>query len=501
MELISKKIQKTTDFCLVGSFGFFVLIPLLFSLYRYLIDLDFQFLSPLFFWVLLKATGFALLQSILSVAATAAFAYFTVAYFKEKNTSSNAKKFLELSGFLAFSLSPTLVALCLTLSLSSLFNLNPSGILAIIFCHFLMNGAYFASQFYKRAERYYAAEASLHSEYLKTLGASPKQERRLLLWPLFKNDLRSWGPQVFLWCFMSFAPIVLLSSGTGQNTPELLLYYSLLNDPSGSRVLIIFLLTALISFFLTRFAYFKPKVKSPETFSITQDKPTLLSTNSTLIVISLLLLFPFLYTLLSPLFLGGKLSSELLNCLLATGLIFLLSFFFSLFFGIMSLLSSQELKIISFCNFISAPMVLTGFLSLDLPQSQSYLWISLGSFLALLPWAHRRLRSQLEALPLEQRDLALTLGMKNFSYFRYYLWPELGPSVLKISLLFSLWSLGEYTFSKAYLNQSSTLALFIEENLRRYNFAEASTALSLTLLASVIVVTPLLWKARKNAPL
>jgi ABC-type Fe3+ transport system permease subunit len=106
-----------------------------------------------------------------------------------------------------------------------------------------------------------------------------------------------------------------------------------------------------------------------------------------------------------------------------------------------------------------------------------------------------------ESLPPEHKDLALSLGMKNYSYIKNYLWPEVGPSIWRLSLLFSLWSLGEYTFSKAFLSRSSTLALFIEEKLRRYQFAEASLALSLSLSISVIVVTLLLWKGRKNAAL
>lgn len=502
MEPLNPKLQRFFDYLLILLYSALVIIPLTFTLFNYATDFDFTLLSPLFFWILLKATFFALSQACVSVLLIALFSYFTVSYFYQKKSSSFSKRLLEVSGLLSFSLSPTLVALSLIFSFSALFKVAPSGFWAIVLCHFLMNAAYFCSQFYKKAERFNSREGASLSLYLNSLGASSSQKRALLLRPLFLEDFKSWFPQVFLWCFMSFAPIVLLAANTGQNTPELLLYYSLLNDPSGSRMIVIFLLTATLSFFLTRYAYRIPRNKIYENFvapvSIQKNKLH----SYLLIGLSTLLLFPFLFTLISPLASVPSLSPELLESLIPTFIIFVCSFIFSLFFGICSALCSKEIKLISFCNFISAPMLLLGFFAFEATDpSGAYPLIALGALLALFPWAHRRVRSFVDALSPDHKALALSLGMRNFSYFKNYLWPEIGPALWRLSLLFSLWSLGEYTFSKALLNRNATLALFIEEKLRRYQFAEASLALSLSLGVSVIVVTAFLWKGRKNAAL
>jgi len=502
MEPLNRKLQLFFDYLLIVSYSALVIIPLTSALLNYVTDFDLDLLSPLFFWILFKATLFALLQASVSVLLIALFSYYTVAYFYQKKNSAFSKRFLEVSGLLSFSLSPTLVALSLIFSFSALLHTTFSGFWAIVICHFLMNGAYFCSQFYKRAERFYAREGSSLNLYLSSIGATPSQKRSILLKPLFTEDFKSWFPQVFLWCFMSFAPIVLLAANTGQNTPELLLYYSLLNDPSGSRMLVIFLVTATLSFFLTRYAYRYPRNKIYEGFVAPEPIQQNKKHSYLLVLLSILLLFPFLFTFLSPLGSTPNFSPELLESLVPTLIIFVCSFVFSLVFGISSALCSKEIKLISFCNFISAPMLLLGFFTFETTDpSKAYPLIALGALLALVPWAHRRVRSFVDALSPDHKALALSLGMRNFSYFKNYLWPEVGPALWRLSLLFSLWSLGEYTFSKALLNRNSTLALFIEEKLRRYQFAEASLALSLSLGVSVVVATAFLWKGRKNAAL
>jgi hypothetical protein len=386
MEPLNLKLQRGVEYFLLSIYFGAVLIPLAFVFFRDILAFDLSYLSPLFFWLLIKATLFALLQATLSVGLVAAFSYIVVAFVYQDTLSSRAQKIFETTGFLAFSLSPTLVALSMIFSFSAVTSRSPSGIWAIVFCHFLMNAAYFASQFYNKAKRFYAKDGVSLSLYLKSLGAPARIQQRLLLWPLFIEDFKSWFPQLFLWCFMSFAPIVLLAADTSQNTPELLLYYSLLNDPSGSRMLIIFALSASLSFILTRFAQRLPKSRHSEShFAPGMQKVSSLKSTS-LKLTSVPLLSPFLYTLLSPLFKAGELSLEFVPSLVPTLIIFVTTFIFSLIFGIASALCSRELKAISFCNFISAPMVLMGLLSFESQNPlQSYVLISFGAFLALFP--------------------------------------------------------------------------------------------------------------------
>jgi ABC-type Fe3+ transport system permease subunit len=148
-------------------------------------------------------------------------------------------------------------------------------------------------------------------------------------------------------------------------------------------------------------------------------------------------------------------------------------------------------------------MILVGTLGIfsGLNTPMSLFCIALGAFFTVFPWMHHHLRSQVDRISEEQSLFCLSLGMSSYDYLKLFLWPQLRPAIMRIALLISLWSLGEYTFSKALLNRSSTLSLFIEENLRRYQFADAGVALSLSLLLSAIVVTPLLWKGDKRVAL
>ncbi len=502
MEPISRTLQQSTQFFLVGIYCLLALVPLSFTLAQYSIQLDSEFLSPIFFLLLLRSVLFSALQASLSVVSIGLFVFFFGVYFHSRTHSSTLRRLIELVGFLSFSLSPTLVALSLLMTSSHIGGELPAGILAIVLCHFLLNAVFLGSFFLRRLDRFFNGQGEDLALTLKSWGATPLQKSRYLWWPIFFVDFKSWAPQVFLWSFMSFAPIVLLSAGPHQNTPEVLLYYSLLNDPSGSRLLVIFLLTASLSFFLNRYAQ-QAKPAHEESVEFMGPTQTATQTHVKILIFFLLtlLLSPFLYSVLTPLIYSSGISSELFNVLVPSGIIFLSTFLIAILLGCLSLFGDKELKVVSFCNFISAPMILMGSLSFLSESQAPYPLISLGAFLAVFPWFYRQLRFQVERIPEDLKNLSLSLGLKNFSYFKLCLWPLTKSSILRLSLLTSLWSLGEYTFSKALLNRSSTLALFIEEKLRRYQFNEAAAALSLSLIISFIVVFVFLWKGEKRVAL
>jgi ABC-type Fe3+ transport system permease subunit len=502
------KIEKLSEFILLFFYFTCVFLPLSVTLLKYAVSIDVELLSPTFFLLLARATFFALLQASLSILLIGLCIFLVSSIQLFFPAGYYSRKFFEIIGLLSFSLSPTIVALTLLMSFGLSFGELPSGLGAIVFCHFLINFAFFSSVFLRRLDRFLFRQGNDLLLLLKSLGSRKRTTLAEILWPVFSLDLRSWGPQVFLWCFMSFAPVVLLSSGPQQNTPELLLYYSLLNDPSGSRMLIIFLLTAAISYFLNRY-FIGRSLSAPKLHEESQsaDQNFGIKKRGTFLlwVLSIMLILPFLYSLLSPVFSIGAGHpptefGEIQASLLPTLCVFLATLFLCFLFSLLTLLCTKELRLISYCNFISAPMILVGSFSLltRLQGSISYLVIAAGSFLAIFPWLHHQLRVSVERLPQELKLLSLTLGMDGLSYFKNFLWPQLRSSVVHFSILISLWSLGEYTFSKALLNRNSTLALLIEEKLRRYQFADASVAMSLTLLTSVVVVAPLLWKGKRR---
>ena len=496
--------HKVATTLLLTLYSFFVLIPLLKGLARYSLDFSIDFLSPAFLEVLLRSVFFSLAQATVSVLLLALFIFSFSALHLDNPLSARAQKFFSSVGLLTFSLSPTLVALSLLMLGASLFQSRTRGFWAIVLCHFLLNFAFFASLFYSRFARFLSSQGKELSLLLKSLGAPQTRVLKELLWPVFLADFKSWAPQVFLWCFTSFAPIILLSSGNAQSTPEVLLYYSLLNDPSGTRLLLIFLLTAALSLIINFFASRAParheERAAPMPNNLRGKKNLLLYSLSTL------LLLPFLYSLFSPLFYfkNATIPSQLFSGLQATLLVFLLSFLFSFAVGILSLLCKKEIKLLSYSNFISAPMILLGFLefssSLGNQESNTlpYVLIAWGGLLAVLPWFHRQIQSQLKQTPPELPLLCASLGMNTFQYLKNFLWPQCSATLIKLCLLLSLWSLGEYSFSKALLNRSSTLALYVDEELRNYHFAEAAFGISLTLVLSLVVVIALLWNGKKQ---
>lgn len=502
MEPLTPLFQTRFRFSLRLFYFLLVPLPIGISLIRLIPGFDPSLLTPVFFEVLLKTILFSLGQASLSVFIIALFVYCLSAYFFSRPPTRNNLFYFEAISFLSFSLSPTLVSLCLIFVFFDLFGHVLNGLYAILLCHFLLNAAYFSSQFLNRSVKQISGSKSHQLSYLKSLGASRSNMRSLLLIPLFIQDLKSWAPQVFIWCFYSFTPVLLLSDKAQQKSPDLLLYYSLLNDPTGTRLLIIFLVTAAVSLCLNFFIKQKNTVLDPaEDNQSTPTKTTLLQ-KYLLLLVGLFFLFPFAYSALSPVSNQFIFSEELTSILGPTLIIFVLSFVFSFLFCSLSALCGREIKTISQFRFLSPPMLLLGlFFFVQLTPRAPLVWISLGTFLSIAPWLHHKIHARILSLPQETTHYCLSLGISNFKYFRIYLWPAIKPICFRLSLLVSLWSLGEYTFSNAFLDTNSTLALFIEEKIRRYNFAEASTALSLSLLLSFIVVLTLLWKGKKNATL
>lgn len=502
MEPLSSLTRKSTDHLLSFLYLFFAWIPLIYSFISLSLGFSSESLSSSFFYLLIRSTFFALTQATISVLIISGFVFF-LGYLKIfNNLNKLSEKTFGLCSSFLFSLSPTLAALSL-LNFSSAIK-SSQGFLWIIGCHFMMNGLFISFLFIKKIDRFESSQSKDLSLLLKSLGSSRKSFICFYLFPVFKSDFLSWAPQVFLWCFNSFAPVLLLAESTHQSTPEILFYYSILNDRSGGRIFCILLLNICLGIILNKF-FNKPvylqESSSQEPFSSQNNKKFF---SFFILFISFVFFIPFSFSLLkalqtlslSPSFLFSK---ELWRPFFVSFSIASLSFLFSFLMGLLCLISKQESLLIKYSFILSPLFILFGWLEVGLTSLNNYtsiLIVSFASFLSIFPWFYTQIKHQRDQFPHEWGLYCLSLGMSPLKYLKEILYPQNKILLLKISSITSLWAFGEYAFSKVFFERNETLPLFIDENLRRYNFDTSSMAILLSFLGSFLFLT-LLFKGKR----
>jgi ABC-type Fe3+ transport system permease subunit len=507
MEPLSSQARINTDRILTALYFFTVWVPLLYAFVSLGLNFSFEALNLSFFYLLTRSTLFGLIQAFLSVLLIAFFS-FSVGYFKIFNNLNifSFRLFTFVSIFL-FSLSPTLSALSI-LNLINLIKIPYSqGLPSILFCHFMMNGLFVSFLFMKRVDRFMSPQTKDLDFFLRSLGSSRINYLKYFFWPLFKNDFFSWAPQVFFWCFNSFAPILLLAESTQQVTPEILFYYSILNDRSGGRILFIFFLNLFLGIFFNR--VFEKSFLLQENYSNKIQTKFFSNKKFFSVFISffcILFFLPFGVSLLqafrsfsfqNSLFF----SKDLWDSFLISSAIALLAFTFSFIAGFLCLIAKQNSFVIKYSNILSPPFILLGWLELGFNSSNnltSVFIISLASFLTVFPWFYRQLKSQREQFPQDLASYCLTLGMTPLHFIRKIIYPFHKETLLKLASVTSLWAFGEYAFSKVFFNKSQSLPLFIDENLRRYNFDASSLGILLFLFGSFILISILFKNDRAS---
>ena len=508
MEPLSSQTRKTTDTFLSIFYFSVIWLPLIYAFISLSLQISSETLTSSFFYLLARSSLFGILQASLSVLLIAAFSfafgYLNVFY----KFSLSSQKTISIIALFLFSLSPTIAALSL-LNLGNFFKLSSAqGLSWIVACHFMMNALFVSFLFAKRLERFQSSQSHELIPLLKSFGTSKTKFIHVYLWPIFKNDFFSWAPQIFLWCFSSFAPVLLLSEGPHQSTPEILFYYSILNDRSGARIFCILLLNLFLGFFLNR--SFGKSLSLGESSS-NKDSLKIDSIQKSkfsyfLILISICFLFPFLLTLLQTIsFIGNPkilfFFQELLTPLSTSFLISLCCFLLSFFVGFLCVIAKQDSPLIQYSNILSPPFILFAWLETGLRSENhftSIFLVSTASFLSVFPWFYRQIKTQRDQLPIEWGLYCLSLGMTPFTYFRKILFPQNKNTLFKLAGVSSLWAFGEYAFSKVFFEKSETLPLYIDENLRRYNFDASSFGISLAYLGSFLIVFLILKSERSS---
>ena len=509
MEPLSSQTRKTTDAFLSIFYFSVIWLPLIYAFISLSLQISSETLTSSFFYLLARSSLFGILQASLSVLLIATFSFafgYLNAFYK---LSLSSQKAISIIALFMFSLSPTIAALSL-LNLGNFFKLTSAqGLSWIVACHFMMNALFVSFLFTKRLERFQSSHSHELIPLLKSLGTSKRKFIHVYLWPIFKNDFFSWAPQIFLWCFSSFAPVLLLSEGPHQSTPEILFYYSILNDRSGARIFCILLLNLFLGFFLNR-SFAKP-------FSIQESFQNNNSLNSQqlqnskasyfLILMSLFFFLPFLLALLqtTSVISNPKILfffQELLTPLSTSFLISLFCFLLSFFVSFLCVIAKQDSPLIQYSNILSPPFILFAWLELGIRSENhftSIFLVSAASFLSVFPWFYRQIKTQRDQLPTEWGLYCLSLGMTPFTYFRKILFPQHKNTLFKLAGVSSLWAFGEYAFSEVFFEKSETLPLYIDENLRRYSFDASSFGISLAYLGSFLIVFLILKSERPSS--
>ena len=485
----------------------FVWLPILYALISLFCSLDFTSvklnLNSSFFWILLRSCGFALAQASLSLFFIAGIAFVLgyLDFFIGFNVK--IKKMFHWVALGIFSLSPTLVALNILNLLETVHQEKLRGLFLVVLFNVLINVGFIGSLFLGRLERmdYYHSHDQI--AYIQSLGGGTRMKIRYLFGPIFWQDFKSWSAQIFLWCFASFAPVLLLANTPHQSTPEILLFYSALNDSTGSRLLLIVLVTLLLSMALNfglRNRSNLPELSfgpsSPR--SRTSHKSNCMFLNGAILLYFFSLLILLVYPLLQawPLNLNSENISQLIPAAARSLFLAAVAFILCLLFGLGSLASPGGAGFIRYSNFVGAPLIILGWLEIGVHPTHAVmqcLVVALGGFLIVFPWIHHSLKQQFDNIPTEVFELTKALGFTPRDKFKVLLWPQFRSPLLKLSGVVALWTLGDYGFSKAFFDGTSTLPLYIDEQQRHYSLSSAASGTLLAYLVSFVILTLIWW--------
>jgi len=232
---------STALFLLTSSL---VVLPLVFFIADALLSFESSSLTPIFFKLLFRALTFGATQAFLSASLSIGAAFILCLALLSLAPARRAllESPLRALGQLLFVLPGTSIAL-LVLSLPRGAVEALEGWPLIICAHVLWSSFFVAAHCVERLSDWMESEGGDLLRVAQSLGASRSSALRTTLLPVLKGEIQTWFPLIFLWSFGAFSTVLLLGSGPTHSTPEVLLFYTLLNDVNSSRLLLIFVAT------------------------------------------------------------------------------------------------------------------------------------------------------------------------------------------------------------------------------------------------------------------
>ena len=505
MESLSK-FQRSNwiDRSLLLAVGACTIVPFLIFLVSALFDIEGTSLSGIFFKLLGRALIFGIGQAFASALLSLSLAFIVALWLLSLSGTSREtfKKIVSSVGQSLFVLPGTAIAL-LVLSLPSSFRDSLGPWILIIGAHILWSSLFVAAHVFERLESWLDAEGADLLRVARNLGAPALASLKSVIFPLLLREARTWFPLVFLWSFGAFSTVFLLGSGPQHSTPEVLLYYTLMNDIDSSRLLLLFAFNLAIGVALLRF--FSRDDSLPGSARLLIDA----NSNRYLSHEELALPARPLFGLLSCLFVFGAIAmvvTQLYGILRgglpdpsiwwglssSLGYAFLVS---ALSLGLMiwtARASPSARKLLVYLLAVS-PVLLAAswsqfafFASLDRPLGVSFLVCAAGLSLLQAPFAALWIERSLSAMNPELELYARSVGLSERQIFWSLRVPYLRPIFEKLlSYVFCL-ALGEIALASIWLRESPPLALAAKRLTQSYDFQSAAWIFVLTLVAALL---------------
>ena len=482
-------LKKISFFILLALSVLFVAIPFLRLLVTLVINFETYSLSIAFVTLVAKSLFYTSLQAFLSALLTIGATFSLAVIFSHSSPSTLLDRILRtLGGFgnFVFFL-PSLSAALFILFLNKHIPAFPSqGLWAVVGAHFFINFFFLFGRFYIKFKSHLQGSGEKVFQAAWLMGA-PRFKIYLLVWSsLAKNEFRSWFPLIFWWSFSNFSTLLILG-GLQYSSPEILLFLSIQNDPTSTRILILIFVQLLVGFFVSG-TFLRHRANS-ENYEITSALvPSLPKQKNdwlfcaVALAVLILVFLPQCYfflralavplqssppeiilTSLAPSFLFATFSSVLVLC----------------FATLLCFAPTQFRRIMTLFLGFSAATLCVSYVSTDLIQSilhnkaASFFIMSLVQALLFLPTAALWLSPRIDSLPTSQKQAAFCLGLGEWGFFKWVLWPQSSELWMRLGLLCFVSGLGEILVTTLFMPETEFLATAARKLSSRYAFDEA----------------------------
>lgn len=519
----SLKLRKqfnTADYLLAFLVLLFIYTPLFISIFSWSSSLDRSLLSSDFFKLIFHSIYFCLGQSFLSTILTAIISVFlslSLSLSPPKWTQA-LYNLIDQLGLFFFLIPQISIALLIIFLGQKISYIPSSGWWAVVIAHFTLNVLFVSSQINHRLYSWIHGEGSDVFLLLKTL--SMKNSKRLFyfFYAPVKDELKTWLPMVFFWSSTAFATVLILGGHPRNSSPEHLLFYSIAQDPQGSRTLFLFFLQVALGLAILKFAQVKVAVqkRSYVSHQLREFSTPLIEKKRSLIfslvlvfsLLSLVVLFigPILYNFIwqnpfSQIHNNFYLASIYSTILAAgtTGITVLLSYLFIF-------TNSFVRTLIWFSAAFSPAVVSSSWIYLGLDQQftsfpvfsliLASLLIALMSFPFFSIWLNNSQKSADQNLLL----FCQSLGMKKISMLRYFWTPHLKPLLKKIIVICFVSTFGEIVISSLFVKEIPLLSVLGRMASSRYDFQTGNAVLIIIFLVTILMSTLLFnsWKGENK---
>ncbi len=479
-------------------------VPFLFFVVDALFGIEGSSLSSIFFKLLGRAFFFGVGQAFASAVFSVGLAFVVALGLLTLRDGARQKLATAVRGLgqSLFVLPGTAIAL-LVLSVSASLREIVGAWTLIIAAHALWSSLFIASHVFERLEAWLDAEGADLLRASQSLGASTMASLKCVVFPLLLIEVRTWFPLIFLWSFGAFSTVFLLGSGPQHSTPEVLLYYTLMNDLDSSRLLVLFVLNLTIGVALLRLFSNQDSSLSSGRLLLSVDSQSAVKHEAlTLPMRALFTALSLILVLGAALLMLGQVYAILQGGLpdpsIWKGLSSSLSYaalVSALSLGLMlwtARASSHTRKALSYLLAVS-PVLLAASWShfafmgaSERPLLLSMLVCAAGLSLLQVPFAALWIERSLASMNSDLALYARSAGLSDSQIYWSLKLPYLRPVFEKVLIYVFCIALGEIALASIWLREAPPLALAAKRLTQSYDFQSAAWIFVLTFVAALL---------------